>query len=99
MGYPGDVGGANTECWHTVKLWRRFGLDVTFVPTWKPTDKWQRRLDGIGCRTVESRAEGLADVPGLPGSIVVSFCNANFLRVADRVRKLGCKIVWLNCMT
>ncbi len=34
-GYPGDVGGANTELWHTIKLWRRGGLDVTLIPTWK----------------------------------------------------------------
>ena len=29
MGYPGDLGGACTEAWHTVKLWRRF--DATFT--------------------------------------------------------------------
>jgi hypothetical protein len=33
-GYPGEVGGANTELWHTVKLWRRFGLEVTLIPAW-----------------------------------------------------------------
>ncbi len=98
-GYPGDVGGANTECWHTVRLWRRFGLDVTLVPTWKANEKWRTRLDAIGCRTVETTPEGLKEVPGLPGGVVVSFCNANFLAAADRFRDLGCRIVWLNCMT
>ena len=24
IGYPGEMGGANTEAWHTIKLWRRF---------------------------------------------------------------------------
>jgi hypothetical protein len=32
-GYPGEMGGANTEAWHTVKLRRRVGLDVHLVPT------------------------------------------------------------------
>jgi len=97
-GYPGDVGGANTECWHTVRLWRRFGLEVTFLPTWKATDKWRQRLDAIGCRTVETAPQRLADVPELPGAVVVSFCNSNFLAAADHFRDLGCRIVWVGCM-
>ena len=97
-GYPGDVGGANTECWHTVRLWRLFGLDVTFIPTWKAPDRWRDRLDAIGCRTIESAPERLPDVSGLPGSVVVSFCNSNFLAAADRVRDLRCPIVWVGCM-
>lgn len=98
-GYPGDVGGANTECWHTVRLWRRFGVEVTLVPTWRANSAWRTRLDAIGCRTVEASPDGLKDVPGLTGAVVVSFCNANFLAAADRFRDLGCRVVWLNCMT
>jgi hypothetical protein len=99
VGYPGDVGGANTECWHTVNLWRRHGVDVTLIPTWKPDDRWQARLDQIGCRTVPSNPDNLKNVPGLRGGVVVSFCNSNFLRHAERFRDLGCRIVWLGCMT
>jgi glycosyl transferase family 1 len=98
IGYPGDVGGANTECWHTVKLWRAFGVDVTLVPTWKPTPKWRDRLAGIGCRTIQADPERLGKVPGLPGGTVVSFCNSHFLRSANQFRHLGCKIVWVGCM-
>jgi hypothetical protein len=29
----------------------------------------------------------------------VGFCNPEYLRVAGKLRKLGCKIVWVNCMT
>jgi hypothetical protein len=98
IGYPGEVGGANTECWHTVKLWRRFGLRVTLVPTWQAADSWQRRLDAIGCRTVPSAPDRLDEVCGLPGSTVVSFCNSHFLRSAEQFRRMGCKIVWIGCM-
>ena len=99
VGYPGDVGGANTECWHTVRLWRQFGMAVSLIPTWKPADKWQARLDAIGCRTVRTSPHDLANVPGLRGSVLVSFCNSNFLRLAGRFRDLGCTIIWVGCMT
>jgi len=97
-GYPSDVGGANTELWHTVKLWRRFGLAVTLIPTWRPDPRWRSRLEGIGCRTVESRPERLHAVPGLAGSPVVATCNTRFLGAADRFRRLGCRVVWVGCM-
>jgi len=98
-GYPGDIGGADTECWHTAKLWRRFGLDVTFIPTSRPPRKWYAKLEEIGCRTVRTGPEHLRHVDGLCGGVVVSFCNGRFLGWADRFRRLGCKIVWVNCMT
>jgi len=98
-GYPGDVGGANTECWHTVRLWRRYGVEVTLLPNGKPSRPWAARLEAIGCRTVPTRPDDLPDVPGLRGGTVVAFCNAHFLRHAGRFRDLGCRIVWVNCMT
>ncbi len=97
-GYPREVGGANTELWHTVKLWRRFGLGVTLIPTWKADPKWHARLAQLGCRTVEGRPEDLRNVPGLAGSVVVSMCNTRFLAAAERFRELGCKTVWVGCM-
>ncbi len=97
-GYPGDVGGANTELWHTVKLWRQFGLRVTLIPTWRADPAWQARLEQIGCGTLESDPDDLPNVPGLAGSVVVSMCNTKFLAVAERFRRLGCRIVWLGCM-
>lgn len=97
-GYPGDIGGANTELWHTVKLWRRFGAEVTLIPTWKADAVWRGRLDGIGCRTIESNPDNLQNVAGLAGGIVVSMCNSRFLAVAERFAELRCKIVWLGCM-
>jgi hypothetical protein len=99
VGYPGDVGGANTECWHTLRLWRRFGLPARCIPTWRPDRRWQARLETIGCPTIAASPAELHRVPGLAGSIVVSFCNSRFLDQADRFRDLGCKIVWVGCMT
>lgn len=98
VGLPGDLGGANTECWHTIRLWRRAGLDVNVLPTWTPDEHWVNRLRSVGCRVVSARPDRLADVPGLPGAVTVSFCNSRFLHHAEEFRRLGCRIVWVNCM-
>jgi len=99
VGYPGNMGGANTEAWHTVKLWRRAGFEVHLVPTWGGDPKWKERLDAIGCVTHLTKPDQLESVPGLAGSVVVSFCNSEFFAVAPQLIALGCKLVWVNCMT
>jgi hypothetical protein len=98
IGYPSEIGGANTELWHTVKLWRRFGLGVTLLPTWQADAAWQGRLEELGCRTLVCPPDELPHVPGLAGGVVASFCNTKFLAVADRVVRLGCRTIWLGCM-
>lgn len=99
LGYPGDVGGANTECWHTLKLWRQFGLRVGLIPTWHADTKWRQRVREIGCYTIDAQKERLEEVPGLAGKPVVGFCNDHFLNMAARLRNMDCPLVWLNCMT
>src|SRR5690606_42144444 len=37
--------------------------------------------------------------PGVACGIVVCFCNSAFLAKAKRLRELGCRMVWVNCMT
>jgi glycosyltransferase involved in cell wall biosynthesis len=101
-GYPKDVGGANTELWHTLKLWRGAGIDVTLIPTWpenvEDNDPWQAKVEGLGCRVALTEPVDLHRVPGLPDSIVVSFCNTRFLEHAGAFQGLGCRVVWANCM-
>ena len=113
LGYPGNMGGANTECWHTVKLWREAGWDVTLIPTWQPDELYRAKLDAIGVETivverVAFNRDGdkvavprprLDQVPGLPGGLVVGMCNSHVCGCMDELRHLGCKLVWVNCMT
>ncbi len=100
LGYPSALGGADTELWHVLKLWRRRGLVVRLVPTWRTPPEWRERCDAIGAETWEIEGpELLGEVPGLAGSTVVSFCNGEFLQHAVRLRELGCRLVWANCMT
>jgi len=94
FGTPGRPCGACVESWHTVKLWRRFGLDVTVIPT-GPLDEYAEKLLAIG---VTIHPGKLAEVC-LEDAVVVAFCNHPFLRLgAERLRATGCRIVWLNCM-
>ena len=96
IGYPGDIGGACTETWHTLKLWRRFGVEVTAIPTWKAEPRWRKRLEGIGVKT-EIVKPGEFKLP--VGSVVVSFCNEPFLQLATDGRLDGCRTIWVPCMT
>jgi hypothetical protein len=100
LGYPGAMGGANTECWHTAKVWRQAGIDVTFIPTWGGDADWEHRLAAVGCPTVHAGCpENLAGVPGFAGSIVVGMCNSHVTRARKILRDLSCRLVWANCMT
>ncbi|MGO9114403.1 MAG: glycosyltransferase [Thermoguttaceae bacterium] len=100
LGYPGAMGGANTECWHTAKIWRQAGVDVTFIPTWGCDETIEDKLNAIGCRTVHAgNANNLVGVPGFAGSIVVGMCNSHVMNARKILLDLGCKLVWVNCMT
>lgn len=108
LGYPSALGGANTELWHTLKLWRWAGIEVCLVPT--PSSparpEWRRRCDAIGVKTVVADpgltaiAIGqLARVPGLRNSPVVSFCDPWLWACHNQLMALGCRTVWVGCMT
>lgn len=99
LGYPGDVGGANTEAWHTIKLWRQLNIEVHLIPTWSADKKWLTRLTQAGCITHQIPPSDVENVDGLAGSPVVGFCNRQFMLHAGHLRRMGCAIIWLNCMT
>ena len=95
IGYPSDVGGANTEVWHVLKLWRRAGWQVTAIPTWQAEGKWQARLARIGVETIVPERR---EFPVPPGSTCVAFCNGHFEQNAHKLRALGCRLIYVPCM-
>lgn len=100
VGYPSAIGGADTELWHVLRLWRSFGLDVRLIPTWRAASDWRAKCDSIDAVTIEVKGpDALGDVPDLTGATVVSFCNGEFLKNAHSFRAMGCKIAWVGCMT
>ena len=100
LGYPGGMGGANAECWHTAKVWRQHGIEVTFIPTWGRDQAQEDKLSAIGCRTIHAGGpDKLAAVPGFAGSVVVGMCNSHVTKARKLLLDLGCRLVWVNCMT
>ena len=78
LGYPGAMGGANTECWHTAKVWRQPASRSRSSPPGAATRPWRTSLAAIGCRTIHAGSpDNLAGVPGFAGSIVVGMCNSH----------------------
>jgi glycosyltransferase involved in cell wall biosynthesis len=99
-GYPSSLGGADTELWHVLKLWKAHGIEATLIPTWSADPFWLERTAAEGINTVHVEGpDALPTISGLEGATVVSFCNGEFLAHAARFRKLGCRLVWVNCMT
>jgi hypothetical protein len=100
LGFPGAMGGANTEMLHTIAVWRLSGIDVTLVPTWnKAEGPMMAKMQGIGCEIAQATPATIGQVPGIAGSIVHSMCNSHFWEVFGTLKKLGCKTVWSSCMT
>ena len=98
IGSPGSVGGANTELWHTIRLWRERGWSVTVIPTWTIDNAWRDRLGSLAVPVVDATAETIESVRLLAGSIVVSFCNEHFLGLLTRLRRMDCRTAFVPCM-
>ena len=61
FGAPGDVGGAGTELWHTLRIWReQAGWKVRIVPTTPIAPHWRERCLQIGI-TVHEGSTSPAD--------------------------------------
>jgi hypothetical protein len=99
-GAPGHIGGADTELWHTLLVWLAHGVRPEIIVHRPPADTWQSRLAEHQIPVhVCGHFCDLVDVAGLAGSIVVAFCNPTFCDAAPFLRALGCRLVWVNCMT
>ena len=95
-GFPGPCGGANTECYHTAKMLREGGVDLTFLPTGGHDNSFREKLLAIGCGVIDAEWGKMADVPGLQGSPVISMCNSFFSNHGDEFREMGCATAWVN---
>jgi glycosyltransferase involved in cell wall biosynthesis len=98
IGSPGVMGGASTELWHTLRLWRSMGLEITVVPTPAVGPAWERRLAEIGCRILRLGPGELVRYRRLPGRLAVAFCNRTFLEWVPVLRQKGMALVWAGCM-
>lgn len=58
-GYPGDLGGAGTETWATIKGWCQFRVDVHVIATWGCDVRGRQRCDALGCTTHDATDQPL----------------------------------------
>lgn len=98
MGPSGDLGGAQTEVWDTVRLWRGRGLAVHVLASAANPPSWRERLATLGCTVFDVERSPLNAIRGVAGEVVVGICDSTFLERAQELRDLGCQRVWVNCM-
>lgn len=92
-GAPSNLGGADTELYHNIKLWVKNRIPVTIVPMYVMSSGMvtEMRELGVTIKTYSPEA--------FKGGTVVSFCNGEFLKKIEEIRPYAKKIVWFNCMT
>lgn len=95
----GEIGGAATHVAHLIRLWRSRGLPVRLIAPALPDAGRAAALANLGCPWQAWDGDDLDVIDGLAGSIVVGFCDRRFLRAAERLRALQCRLVWVSCMT
>ncbi len=98
LGFPGEIGGASTELWHVLRLWRLMGLKITCIVPKEPPSAWRDKVEGLSCRIWVLHPSQLAHCPELAGATMIAFCNRRFLEVAAELRRLGCRLLWAGCM-
>ena len=95
-GAPSFVGGADTELYHQIILWRKNNIDVHIVPN-KPDSILPSMVDlshNIGCIIETYSPELFAD------KVVVSYCNGPALeRLPEIIKFKPRAFIWFNCMT
>lgn len=99
VGYPGKMGGANTEALHTIRLWKAAGMEVNLIPTWNCDPADENALANEGFITHHTTPDKIREVPNLSDSLTVGMCNVHYMNIMGALKEIGCKIIWVNCMT
>jgi|GEM_PF-44577 len=95
IGHPSRLGGADTELDHQIRCWQHMGIKVHVCHTGTLDDNLlSMKLEDRGCVYHSAR-----DWKSLEGYHVISFCNGDFLRSLNDIRKYARTISWVNCMT
>jgi len=97
IGHPSRLGGADTELDHQIRLWREMGIDVYICHTGGFDDnlnKMKKSMLDIGCKYIDSRS--WRDCAGFH---TISFCNGEFLKNIEEIKKYAKSTTFVNCMT
>ena len=95
IGYPSRVGGADTELDHQIRVWQAMGLKVHLIHTGPLDDNLQSmRMEERGC-VVHTPCDWAA----CKGMHVISYCNGEFLKHLETIKKFAKSATFVNCMT
>lgn len=94
-GYPGFLGGSETELYNNIILWRKNDIKVHLVPMFPPDPAMISKCDQLGCTT------HIYHPAIFKNRIVTSFCCKEFLDILPVIMERGkpACVVWFNCMT
>jgi len=95
VGHPSKVGGADTELDHQIRCWQTMGIEVHLCPT-HSLDVHLRsmRMEERRCIYHEPR-----DWASLKGMHCISYCNGEFLKNLEQIKKYVKTTTFVNCMT
>ncbi len=95
IGFPSNVGGADTELDHQIHVWMKMGLRVHIIPTNEHAGESKKsELVERGCILHEP-----GDWKACKGMPAISYCNDQFLTHIARVREYATHVFWANCMS
>lgn len=88
------------ECLDLIRLWRENEWDVTIVPLAPLHQGTLTKLTDLGCEfafhLIEHVPRRILEARSLRHGIVVGLYHQGFFLVADRLRQMGCSLVWLG---
>lgn len=99
VGHPSEYGGAGSELYHQILLWRiHMDLDVTIIPSMEgfKNEPLYKEMLRIGVKYTDTH-RCYDDVT--EKDIVLNFCGKEFLDDLVRINQKTKKVVFINCMT
>ncbi len=95
VGHPSVLGGADTELDHQIYCWQNMGLKIYICHTDELDQNCiNMKIEERGCKYLPSK-----DWKSLEGFHVISFCNGEFLKNIEEIKKYAKTTTFVNCMT
>ena len=94
VGYPSTIGGANTEMFDQIKVWRTMGIRISVMPT-KPIDANQKTLN---LERYVNEIYPLQAFYKLKNKNCIAFCNDNALRFLPQITQYSKTFTNVPCM-
>lgn len=94
IGHPSRVGGADTELDHQIRVWSALGMKIHIIHTGALDDNLKAmKMEERGCIIHEPK-----DWSKCAGMPVISYCNGEFLKNLNEIKKYAKTTIWVNCM-